>query len=362
MSLQSILKNIYSFIEVLQSCRSDAVKGWDEQALSNAFKWAKYCEQISSQALGKHYEASLDNQIRKMRQIPLALGEVEPNLQLCSNACPVLRQALLQNPYLPDSLFATILTTYYPESPDTLDSILEECYTISAPKSGLQLALCDKESMTSHSVAIATNDKTDIPQEAIVTQGIILAQHLSRVCRESSRRERTEKYTREKLDEIYAAPEGMIIILEALIASDDPEEVSASQHSSSSRLILNWLLQKCDPGIGNKVWQCNPKMLSEVARRYHTFYQVYVAHLDLWGNNMVPVYGGHFTDGFTWRIKSSPDSSHNFEGFFTHIEHMVKSSDNVKEHFIKHIEDEAKQSEVNAWRTVQKYRQRDSLM
>ena len=46
MALETILKNICSFLEVLQNARSETVVKWDQQSVENAFKWAAYCEQV----------------------------------------------------------------------------------------------------------------------------------------------------------------------------------------------------------------------------------------------------------------------------------------------------------------------------
>lgn len=45
MSLADILKNVYTFLEILQASRTNAVSTYDENSVRNAFQWATYCEQ-----------------------------------------------------------------------------------------------------------------------------------------------------------------------------------------------------------------------------------------------------------------------------------------------------------------------------
>lgn len=46
MSLGDILKNVYSFLEVLQSANTPAACEWNEESFNNARQWAAYCEQV----------------------------------------------------------------------------------------------------------------------------------------------------------------------------------------------------------------------------------------------------------------------------------------------------------------------------
>ena len=46
MSLSLVLKNIYSFLKVLEQAYCKHVTQWDAQSLANACRWATYCEQV----------------------------------------------------------------------------------------------------------------------------------------------------------------------------------------------------------------------------------------------------------------------------------------------------------------------------
>ena len=48
MSAETVLRNVYSYLEVLEAAYSDAVSRWDVTALQHAFKWAAYCTQVDT--------------------------------------------------------------------------------------------------------------------------------------------------------------------------------------------------------------------------------------------------------------------------------------------------------------------------
>jgi len=45
--LENVLRNLYCFLEILQTSRSEEVSSWDKQSLDNALKWAAFAEQAS---------------------------------------------------------------------------------------------------------------------------------------------------------------------------------------------------------------------------------------------------------------------------------------------------------------------------
>jgi len=45
--LESVLRNLYCFLDILQTSRSEEVSSWDKQSLDNALKWAAFAEQAS---------------------------------------------------------------------------------------------------------------------------------------------------------------------------------------------------------------------------------------------------------------------------------------------------------------------------
>jgi len=45
--LQNLLRNVYCFLEILQTSRSEKVASWEKESLENALKWAAFAEQVA---------------------------------------------------------------------------------------------------------------------------------------------------------------------------------------------------------------------------------------------------------------------------------------------------------------------------
>ncbi len=40
------MKNVYDFVKILETAHGEAVQGWKEVDLQNAYKWADFCVQV----------------------------------------------------------------------------------------------------------------------------------------------------------------------------------------------------------------------------------------------------------------------------------------------------------------------------
>ncbi|XP_013405869.1 uncharacterized protein LOC106170533 [Lingula anatina] len=191
MSLKTILKNIYSFLEVLRSARSPDVETWDQQALENALQWATYCEQVYTQAQCKPYREDLNQQVQQLGKLPLKLGDLEINLELLRKATPVLIKSLVQNPQLSDQLLSRILSVgNYGSSACDILSLLSE---LSETKSSLQQAMQLKELVNS------AQQSGEIDQHwrstSVQTQACLLLRHIRKVWINCHRRDKAVSHT-----------------------------------------------------------------------------------------------------------------------------------------------------------------------
>lgn len=48
MSLSTVLKNVYTFAQILGQANGSEAGLWDVQSLNNALKWAAYCQKVTS--------------------------------------------------------------------------------------------------------------------------------------------------------------------------------------------------------------------------------------------------------------------------------------------------------------------------
>ncbi|XP_014674032.1 PREDICTED: uncharacterized protein LOC106814250 isoform X2 [Priapulus caudatus] len=109
MSLKDVLKNIFSFVDILQRSRTDAVVSWDSQAIDDAFCWAKYCEQIYNKAKDRSYYAELDRHVQGLVKVPVVFGTEKIGLEMLQKSVNLLSQSLLENQKLHDDQIHQVL-------------------------------------------------------------------------------------------------------------------------------------------------------------------------------------------------------------------------------------------------------------
>lgn len=307
MSVASILKNIYSFIEIVESAKSSRVQTWDETAMQNAIQWARYCEQVSSQSDGKPYRSSLDHQVRLMNQLPLALGDAEINLEWLKRATDELRKALLQNIHLSDHLFSVVMTTYGNHE-EGRSSFIKECFHIS--QSHVHLKSFQEIETMLQDTSATTNNKPGVQTEnkdSVTAQAVLLWRFIKKNLKNGKRKERSEVHLADILKSIATDENGMTIILSTLLVSE--KDKNEDRESCTYRqFILQWVLSNCkqselhaSAAINTRsVWSSPPSLLCDVSAVYFSFFQAYIQYLVSWGNQMSVEY----TDtgqGYHWR-------------------------------------------------------------
>lgn len=55
MTAEILMKNIYTFANILSQAGSDIVAKWNHTSLNNAFNWADYCIKVAYRGFKKPY-------------------------------------------------------------------------------------------------------------------------------------------------------------------------------------------------------------------------------------------------------------------------------------------------------------------
>ncbi|KAK3100775.1 hypothetical protein FSP39_025150 [Pinctada imbricata] len=62
--LSGLMKNVFTFANILNQAGTEAAKKWNQQSISNAFNWAAYCEKVYDEVKGKPYEPDICRKLR----------------------------------------------------------------------------------------------------------------------------------------------------------------------------------------------------------------------------------------------------------------------------------------------------------
>lgn len=146
MAVQTVLKNVCSFVEILAASRSPQVALWDATSLRNALEWAAYCQQIYTQSKGKPYSTHLDLEIRKIGEMLMvqqrtpdhnssSVGEI--GLKMLEQSSSLLIASLLANVHLKRETLAMLISDALPEQAAT--HVVTECSHLIQSKAMVEL-------------------------------------------------------------------------------------------------------------------------------------------------------------------------------------------------------------------------------
>ncbi|XP_046553458.1 uncharacterized protein LOC124262908 isoform X2 [Haliotis rubra] len=98
MSLSTVLKNVYTFAQILGQADGSEARLWDVQSLNNALKWAAYCQKIHQQVSGQRVEEAVNKKLVEMMLLLDPPSQVCLSVDLLGQAVSLLQQILLKNP------------------------------------------------------------------------------------------------------------------------------------------------------------------------------------------------------------------------------------------------------------------------
>lgn len=106
-----IFRNIKTFLQLLNTCKGDAVSQWDDDALKRAFHWAKYTEKLYSKVVNRPgFLQKLNSGLERIQKEPgtfvMKDGLTAENLK---DSRKILTKILLENSHLPSELYHHLL-------------------------------------------------------------------------------------------------------------------------------------------------------------------------------------------------------------------------------------------------------------
>jgi len=346
MSLPGILKNVYTFVDILQASHSQAVAGWDNEALDRALQWAKYCQQIHDQSCGKQYEGELSEQIDKLASLPWSLGNHTVGLPLLQHATDTLCTVLMQNRHLPDKLFeALLIKTCQNDSGDISENFIKKYSILSQAKSGALLSQAIHQHL--HPAAC----QLPLAMEVLQTYATLVLEHISTVLDhiQHDKRHRSEKLLRKKLHKIWDGKHGKDIILLSLTMYSPDCTRFVTGRSFILNTVQGWI--GGDNIRSKELWSCNGWLLAHVAATHSSFTQHYITSLTECGDLLQPHYP-HTAKIPTvqWRVE---DPSHmSYADLLERWRHLFSVESHTEGYIHTSLATLATRNICNVWRQI----------
>lgn len=266
--MEAVLENLANAAELLAvAAHSDAVKRWDASALSRAFHWARYCEQLhfkfhNNATMRRRMEKQLLHTNRSLQAVFAGFKDVSfSDLSRCQH---LLLVGLLSNPELPVSIFKLLFDTKSPVVFSESESdVAGLCSHILQCKSACK-------------VLSAVPDASPCGADAEVL-GLVLMLRLDALLTQGTDVRPAEQF----LDSILQGCEGAAEPFYSVVVA----ALLTQTQTASQDFLLDWLLKK-DRELQHMCSALPATLLRHLAKEHGTFREAYYEILKRWASEM----------------------------------------------------------------------------
>ncbi|XP_061163703.1 uncharacterized protein LOC133172884 [Saccostrea echinata] len=343
MTAEVLMKNIYTFANILSQAESDIVARWNPTSLQNALNWADYCIKVYNQVADKPYRCQIEKQMAAM-----TLHLHPPScLQLCvedlGKARLIMEKTLLQNTHLPEKLFTMILKQQEKSNADNLT------------QDGCEKAAREVNNVTKLLQALQTNEES-LGQIKLTSEATALLSTLMGLTECSSKPQRFETYVCNLLTRIAKKAGKFDVILKMLTVSPCDTTYTDSQLHYLHSIIIRWLSVP-----SNDTFLDSCKEVIQEACKFHTdFCHTYLKHILQWAKNMEPSYDEGDSNPYSWRFRSidpqrrGGDRGRTLESLCEHIINLINVNKQCQILVKETLQTQKESSHFNVYRDIVK--------
>ncbi|KAK6172870.1 hypothetical protein SNE40_016442 [Patella caerulea] len=279
MSLETVLKNVYTFAQIVSQASSNSVSQWDEKSFKNAFKWAAYCEQVYEHVEDKPFKVNFDEQIQEITSLLSPSSCLCLNLQSLKTASDILQERLLLNPCLKLEMFDRLVIS----NGGTSDHISQKIHGLVSLISSAKLSRSLLEEIE--------EDKTCLQPHQIPAQSKILFQHFIEQFKTIPKIDRFCSYVKSVLSRIADISGGMVIILCLIAVYEENKSDCEDGCDKINQMVLSWIetIANVKP---QKILSVEKGILCEISAGSSEFLNLYIQILVEWAKLMKPRTGG----------------------------------------------------------------------
>lgn len=317
--MEAVLRNLAGTAELLAVAgRSGVVEQWDEQTLSRAFDWARYCEHVftrfhNNPGMRRIMEKQLQLTNQSLQAVFPAYTDVSfSDLSQCQH---LLLVGLLSNPELPSSIMKILFDSMSPA--DTKQS---EYQGVSG--------LCSRiiQCKSACKVLSPLTDVSAVGADAEV-QGAMLMEELAALLSQSSEACRAEHF----LDSVLQGCDGAahhfcLVIAAALLTTTNSAAQTASQD-----FLLDWLQRKHSE-LQHMCSTLPATLLIDLSKRHLKFRDAYCSVLKNWASDMEY----SISDG-EWVQTSTNQTSVSFQRLTEHFLALLEACPSLREGVVKEL-------------------------
>ncbi|XP_022327686.2 uncharacterized protein LOC111127006 [Crassostrea virginica] len=310
MTPETLMKNIFTFANILSQAGSDVVEKWNNASFRNALNWADYCVKVFKQIENKPYRREIEKHMSVMSLHLHPPSCLKIGVEDLGKARLILIKTLLQNPYVPDKILKTVLEQQ--KLGDTIDPSSQDC-----PDIVKQVTLVSMLTKTFKSSS-PTDGQTKLKSEA---RALLFTMIGLLPC--SSNSQRFESYACNLLSRIAKKLGRLDLMLKMLCVLPSERMHINNQLQYVHEIILRWL---SEPQNSRYLVGSSKDLIQEVCRFHTDYCQLYLNHIIDWANSMEPSYSEDDSNFYSWRYKGGEleqgGNNRTFEHLCEHIENL----------------------------------------
>ena len=272
----TVLRNIYSFLDVLQSFHNNEVKSLTLQTVQDAMQWAKYCEKVSLQARGKDYWDDLNSHVVQIGKLPWTIGDQEINLMALQDAPVIMAKMILQNTQLGVEEMKSVLMHFVEED--------------NKPSQKITILLSDMVQLfgsAKYASAITQHlsrseqgpgEWGNIPDEAAKSSSFCMEAGITFIMNFITNILEHNKltYAEQKLRVISKSQFGLDILVNTLICRNADDTIGYKKQCSN--LVLSRLVEEAN-SLNSIIWAVDKSSLSVLSSKHLPFFKLYIRYL-----------------------------------------------------------------------------------
>ncbi|XP_053399397.1 uncharacterized protein LOC123557155 [Mercenaria mercenaria] len=334
--MTDVVKNIYTFANILSAANTDCVQQWDRHSVFNALKWANYCMKVEEETRNKTFRDDLDRQIQSMTILLKPVSLLQLSIDKLSDASLVLSKSLSQNPDTPADVLATLA--------DSVGDTIQNVKNIEQNKVELSDRLYQFVGEDVSFMEQSHQSQAEYIMHRLVT--------LQRAC--VSSQHRYDKFLKRVLNELQKYRNGWTVIMYMFLTDvTNEEDYDVITGIKTNMLhVVSSMARDFDCGI----WRCDCLLICKLSTIDDSFCDMYVDHLLSWAVDMVPVYG-LFNSGdiYRWRHKEEQlNIRYSYTELQTHLIHIFHSFRTLKMKVEQTFNELSKQTFFNVYKDLLK--------
>lgn len=333
MSVETILKQLFTFVTTLNRAHSDQVMKWDAKSIQNAFNWAKYAEEVHMKLKDRSFVEDLDKQIKVMTVHLSPASCCQMSFGELGKASQMMFLTLMQNPYFPDSLVENIFLSYMGKQDSFSFRIDAECSVLS---SNLTTLTIGQDMMKSS--ADGQNDLLNVNSQAK-----LLLDGLSSIVPRLDQT-KADSYIKILLQRMTEFKNGISVIVSMYLQSGLTED-------DVSQMICTFIIQYLQHNANTAFENVPVDLLVQTSSLDFRFLDIFIN----WLINMAQNFSVNYPEGemYEWKFNNA-ESSMDFRTICSYFSQLSKANEDAKKKLQTKLKEYSMESFANIFRDILK--------